>query len=369
MNNVGAKIKMRLPVITLLGVSLLFWEYYDRYEAVGPELISSPTLADATRIQGDCSEVAPHVFKLQVPEPGKTARFNIPISGAAAHKQIRIRGRIKVDGIDEGRYPWSCARLLLAQYDKDGKWISVHHTLRAESGTRDWKEHENVFVLQPDAAQVDMVVQQIGLSGTAYFDQLTAEPVGFKASFKFWRTGFIGLWLAMAVLFFRRCRLDRRKLRILILLNASVILVGTLMPEYYIEHLADELKHTATTVFTETPATEGVQADKAVPSGHGVDIFNAAVGSLHKTGHFLLFASLCFLVYVSAALENQKRIYFVKVGFDLLLFASISESLQYLTVDRTPGITDWLTDVYGMLAALAVFVPLSLLIRRIVPSG
>ena len=169
----------------------------------------------------------------------------------------------------------------------------------------------------------------------------------------------------MGILFFRRCRMDRRKLRVLILMNALAILSGTLMPEKYIEQITDGLTHSISTMVSEPSETNGLKVDKPEQSNHQVDLFNAAVGSLHKTGHFLLFASLCFLVYISATLEKQGGFYFIKVGFDLLLFATITESLQYLTVDRTPGITDWLTDVYGMLAALVLFTPIYFIWSRV----
>ncbi|HSR88575.1 MAG TPA: VanZ family protein, partial [Pontiella sp.] len=86
-----------------------------------------------------------------------------------------------------------------------------------------------------------------------------------------------------------------------------------------------------------------------------IDHLSAKVGGLHGFGHFALFASLCFLIYLSAALERQPRTYFFKVAFDMMLFAGITESLQYLTLDRTPDVQDWLVDVYGMAAAFACF--------------
>lgn len=81
---------------------------------------------------------------------------------------------------------------------------------------------------------------------------------------------------------------------------------------------------------------------------------------MNGTGHFLLFASLCFLVYWSAALERQHRSYYFKVALDILLFAAITESLQFLTMDRMPRITDWFVDFYGMLTALILFMVLKL---------
>jgi len=81
-------------------------------------------------------------------------------------------------------------------------------------------------------------------------------------------------------------------------------------------------------------------------------------------GHFVLFASLCFLVYLSAALEGQHPAYFFKVAFDILLFAGVTEALQFLTLDRMAGAGDLRIDLYGMAAALLLFLMILPLVRR-----
>ena len=47
----------------------------------------------------------------------------------------------------------------------------------------------------------------------------------------------------------------------------------------------------------------------------------------------------------------------------MLLFAGITESLQYLTLDRTPGLLDWFIDLYGMAVAFACFLMVLLVFR------
>ena len=85
---------------------------------------------------------------------------------------------------------------------------------------------------------------------------------------------------------------------------------------------------------------------------------------VHEVGHFTLFATLCFLVYLSAALEQQHPAYFFKVAIDVLLFAAITESLQFLTLDRSAGVGDLRIDLYGMAAALILFLMVLPLVRR-----
>ncbi|MEE9369805.1 MAG: VanZ family protein [Pontiella sp.] len=343
----------------MLIATLVFWEYYDRYESAGPALLASPSLSDATRIRGNCAETNNH-FVLTVPVAGKLASLNFRMPEAGGYEMIRVSGRIKVDGVVPGKHVWNSARLLLTQYDSNDSWIPGHHTLKSEKGTKDWQVHENVFDIQSEAVNVDVVIQHIGVAGIAEFDQLMAEPVRYKLSFHVWRVLFFGLWIYLAFTFYRNCRLDRRKFRILILLNVLVILWGTMMPGKWIETISQDLKAGISRIFSAPPDSDvhhdgGGAAQEKDHDTSRIDVFNEMIKVSHRLGHFLLFASLCFLVYLSAALERQHPIYFLKVALDLLLFATIMESLQYLTLDRTPGINDWLTDVYGMATAFVVF--------------
>ncbi|HSR88448.1 MAG TPA: hypothetical protein VLL07_05800, partial [Pontiella sp.] len=160
--------------------------------------------------------------------------MNLRIPDATQYSHIRIQGRMKLDGVVRGDNPWRCARLLLVQYDAGEKWIPGHHGVVAEQGTRDWETYEDVFELNPRSVHVDLVIRQAGREGSAEFDRLVAEPVRLRSSFYRWRMMFSAVWISMAVLYFRRCRLHRRKLRVLILLNAVAIILGTMMPERWI---------------------------------------------------------------------------------------------------------------------------------------
>jgi hypothetical protein len=360
------KIKLRLPVILLLAATLLFWGLYDRYEQVGPMLLQLPSIADATRLRGDCTETNGH-FTLTVLPGGKTASINFRLPDATHYGHIRVQGRMKLDGVVTGKNPWRCARLLLVQYDARNKWIPGHHGVVAETGTRDWLAYEDVFELDSGAVHVDLVIQQTGREGSAEFDRLVAEPVRLRPSFRWWRMVFAGAWVSMAALYFRRCRLNRRKLRVLILLNAIAIIAGTMMPERWIqdtvEHAREEMVKAIEKPPRHTESTPAAQPVRRNDTEAMIDQFDAVVGGAHSLGHFALFASLCFLIYLSAALEGQSRSYFFRVAFDVLLFAGISESLQYLTMDRTPGVLDWFVDMCGMAAAFVCFLVVLMIFR------
>jgi hypothetical protein len=203
--------------------------------------------------------------------------------------------------------------------------------------------------------------------------------VKIKASFIWFRVLFATAWVVIALLYFRRCRLDRRKLRLLILLNAIAILYGTLMPGDWIENISEQLKQKVSQTIRQPAPSKVENKGKSAAPKKSPDVvaaetrrmgqFDSVVGSAHKLGHFALFGSLCFLVYCSAWLEKQHPVYYLKVGLDILLFAAITESLQYFKMDRTPGISDWLIFVYGLLTAFAAFLIVQALAQFLPKSG
>ncbi|QBG47926.1 hypothetical protein EGM51_11155 [Verrucomicrobia bacterium S94] len=367
------KLKLRLPALLMLGITLLFWGSYDCYRPLGEPLLEMPKLGDAWRMRGDVVQTN-GLYRLLVPKGGKTAEVRFRILENPTVSKIRLQGRIRTEDVVRGKYRWSSARLLLIQRDAKGKWIPGTHGLLDEEGTVPWTFQQQEFEIFPEAATVEVVLQQIGKSGTAWFDQVVAVPVEVKPSCLPMRLVFMVAWLWMGVLYFRRCRLDHRKLRILILLNVIAILFGTLVPTVWIQKPVDGVKERLEQLQKRLQVREQKAPSKKaeVPkakspekSASGSVVFEKetsavdgmieAVEQVHRIGHFVLFASLCFLVYCSAALEGQGRGYVLKVAFDILLFAAISESLQYLTMDRTPGCSDWMVDVYGMLLALLLF--------------
>jgi hypothetical protein len=354
------KLKLRIPAIGLLIATLFFWSAYDRYEPDGPILLKVPSLDDAYRVSGEISE-ADSRFTLHVPEGGKRAEIRFRLSTATNYPSIRVRARVKTRDVVAGEYAWNSARFFFAQYDTNKKWMPGRHGLMGKSGSSPWKSYESVFEIFEGAAYADAVLQQGGISGTAEFESIEIQPVRVRASFVWWRIIFAGLWLSAACVYFPRCRLHRRKLKVLILLNALAILAGSIMPSCWIEDSSQWFAESAKQVLEKPVPARAGQPQTMPPTEKKdreislMDQFNEVVGGTHRIGHFTLFASLCFLVYCSAALERQHRSYYFRVAFDILLFASITESLQHLTLDRTAGIYDWLTDVYGMLLALCIF--------------
>jgi VanZ family protein len=359
------KLKLRVPAILLLAVTLLFWGGYDRYGSVGPALIKAPMLADAYRAKGDISE-SNGVITLHVPANGKRADLRFKLDRATEFSIIRVSGSIRTDHVVEGKHSWRSARILLTQRDDKGKWISVKHSLPPKQDTVPWTNQSQEFEIHPLTFSAELVIKHTGKSGTAHFKDVVAQPMEIKTSYTWFRILFVISWVLMGLLYFRRCRLNHRKLRILILLNTVAILFGTLMPGDWLENISQQLKQKTSVTFLQLAASKIESKGKpvavsinspviVVAKSKQMEQFNPVIAGPQKIGHFVLFASLCFLVYCSAWIEKQHPVYYFKVGLDILLFAGVTESLQYLTMDRTPSVSDWIIDIFGLLTAFTLF--------------
>lgn len=368
MDHWNDKLKIRIPAFVLLLSTVLFWTLYDRYEAAGPMLLESPVLADATRSFGEVSESGGR-FTLIVPESGTRAEVRFRLPTAIDYSSIRVRARIRMKGVVIGKNKWRHARLVFVQYDSTPKWMSGTHGLMGTDGTEGWATYERVFEMFPGATYAEVALQQMGTSGLVEFEQIEAQPVRMRASFIWWRVLFSGAWMVSAIYYFPRCRLHQRRLKGLILLNVLVILCGAMMPSNWIQEGSEWTKKIWVEWMEPAPEKTAVKGGgksevKWDQDSQQMARFNERIGGVHGGGHFVLFASLCFLVYCSAALERQHPSYFLKVGFDVLLFAVITESLQFLTIDRTAGMSDLRIDLYGMGTAFLLFLMVLPLIRR-----
>jgi hypothetical protein len=351
------KLIQRLPAVTLLAVSILFWSQYDRYESSGAFLLQSPPLSAASFLQGEISETTDGLI-LKASENDPPAHLQFPIPAIPPHRLVRVRAGISVEVPQQRPSASSCTRICLRQYGPDNEPIDTKSNLASLSGSHAWKQHEKVFKIHSRTLRAELILYLPETNGTARIDHLEIQPVQVRTSFRWWRAVFACLWITAAIIYFKRCRLHDRRLRLPIFLNVLIIIIGTLLPYQWIHQASDQVKGALEQA--EDPYGSTAKNAAEPPDCPVIRLFNNA----SSIGHFILFASLCFLIYLSAALEKQPPFYYVKVGGDLLHFAAITEALQFITPDRTATLCDLRTDVYGLTLALLLFLLIYPLIRK-----
>ncbi|MDF7825101.1 VanZ family protein [Pontiellaceae bacterium B12227] len=343
---------MRLPAILLLAASFFFWENYDPCRPYGPVLFDSAQLADAAMVEGDCSEID-SVLTLTRP-PGGTVPsvvFNLP--DVSSHRILRLQGRMRVKDVVPGNDDFQGARLKFVKRNKKGRPTGSDEEQIYGAGSFDWKTFRTDTYLHRRIKQVDILLTQQGQSGTVQFDSIEVRPVRLKGRTHWFKIAFGIVWVIFGVIYYPRCRLHTRKLRHLILLNVLLILVGVLLPTRFFQYGIPAIKKMIPFVQVEGHSV----SEPFIAAGVGFDLpahFQLTVAQSY--GHFILFGSLCFLVLLSGALEGQPKWYYFKVAFDVLLFGAVTESLQYLTPDRTVDMADLYCNAYGMLTAMVLFI-------------
>jgi hypothetical protein len=359
MNQWAGKLKMRLPAILMLAATLLFWPNFDPCEPSGPALLESPTLADAAFVEGDCSETD-SVFELRV-GPGATppsVQFVLP--DGAGHDMIRLGGRIRAEN------PGGSAWLSLIQRRDTGGLLNGGQRQLIGDGSFGWTCYQNDYSISQWTRTIAVTLQQFGEEGTVWFDSIQAVPISFRASLPWVRAGFGVAWLIIGVAYFFICRLDTRRLRYLILLNALVIIVGVLLPNRWLQAAPGKIRGVLSS------KVDAAGCHVYVEAGFGVARhIEQTIG--RSFGHFVLFGSLAFWVLLSAALEGQHPArYFGKVAGDIFIFGLCTEALQHLTPDRTVDVDDMLCNAYGIGVAMILFAAVwqtGLLRRAVRPPG
>jgi VanZ family protein len=355
----------------------LFWSFYDRYELAGPVLLQNPEITLGEHIRGNVSEEN-GVYRLQLSAAGKPAYIRFLLPNALNYKTIRIEARAKTEGVVPRDSVWRCARIVFFQYDQSNHWIPSNHALLTLKGSNDWKFYRQEFEIQPEADHVALVLEQSGSAGIAWYDQIVVEPVVLKKSFVWWQGLFVVSWLVLGTVFYWQFWRRARRFKFLILLNVFALLFGVLMPEQWItasslwvkQQVKKKQQVVATVSKKSVKKPEKVSDKKPQnfkPRHHThrvAEKFTQVVEKVHVMGHFLLFASLLFLLYLSAVFEQRRLIYFGATFLNLILFSAVTEALQFLTMDRSPGLGDLKIDFYGMLTGFILFIFSAIIVFR-----
>lgn len=122
-------------------------------------------------------------------------------------------------------------------------------------GNAAWARGFAVLEVQENAQFIELQLEQTGKEGLAEFDRLVVEPVERRASYIWMRNLFAAMWILMGALYFVRCRLHRRRLKLFILLNAVAIVVGVLMPEKWVQETSEHIEEDAVKLVAAVEAT------------------------------------------------------------------------------------------------------------------
>jgi|GEM_PF-4735225 len=362
-----------LALFTLLGMHQI-----DRFENTGPDLVRNGDFSAGLdewryrQVHGGSIEVAADGLYLRTPSPAATARIGQQISAAADEQHYRLVAESSSGRIEAGERAWMDGRITLLTCNNPQRSGCRWHTIHLAS---DQKQQRSELIFRIPAGDNHLYLEAglIRSGGELQLHALHLYPVRVTpAGEAIWLFGtaawllFLG-WTARMVLRHQHLTLPH----LMVWLSALTILLGAAMPadnkqqiEAWLsgeeppaigEHLsaAPKQPQAPAAATAAAPAAPSIVAAPGTPPNEAPTRFSLPTQNLAKYGHFALFALLSFWVLI-AFRRHRKRGLIMR----LLLFATITELLQFYAIGRTPTLLDVAIDGAGIAFGLIVALPL-----------
>lgn len=345
LNSAIFKISM---LILMSCCSILFFNGYERYQLVGPELIENADFSKGLahwQHTGNVSIFALNnemIAKLETTVPIESAFISQFIRPSGHTRLVKLGCEIKTEDIINGDTSWKTARIVLVSFNAAGEAIySLPHVLVRQQGSRDWRRHEKVFAIPGDVSKIMVAAQVIKSTGSLWIKSISLHPVTLKSAFRDYRLALMLIWVVIlfwvTVPFFKS-GFSSVKHGFVLLLGIGVI-VGVLMPESMKESMGAAITASDTVASTTYIPTQfnNTQSFNLNPHLPELDI--------HKVGHFMLFTLLSIAVFGGRPYKKSTA----SLLAYLVLFALISEVLQLFMDGRTAQLGDVLIDSGGII--------------------
>jgi len=354
-NRIKGGMMIRVSRLIVLGLlmagTILFFQLFERYEISSPELLVDPQFSEGLSHwelsgRGAATTLGDTVL-LRVDKAGAGVAVRQYLPHPKHYPLLHLAAELKSENIRPGVRFWQKGSLALVSLDENQRMLPVPHLVARLSGTRSWRTYQAVFRIPAEAQAVRVGVQLIGATGTLAVQQLSLHAVRERAAFVYYQVLGLALWAVMLLWlglpWFSRLRWDGPHLAIGLMVLA--IAVGALLPA----NLKILLELITVTVFGRlVPGLDHTAEPVA-------DLDSAPVGGF---GHVLFFVLLAVAVRWAYPRQRRRVLLFI-----LLLFAAVTEVLQFFAVGRTPSVNDFAIDSLGALGGLGLF-ELGRIIRR-----
>ncbi len=364
--------------VLIIGGMTLFFSRYDPWEPIGAERIADGGFeGEAWQTQWTgWNDLVRHTeqrgFRNSAgvvlnTTSGRNGILRRTVRTPADTPAFRASLRAKANGIVRGRLGYHIPRALFYYRDRQGKGMwSVSHgivNLRKDSG---WNMYSNVFPVPDDVMDAHLHIENGGVAGVLYIDDVSLVPVRPRTSAPWWRTAFAVLWMSTFGFWLFRLRPWRKKSGLAATGLTLLILAGIVMPG---EALDDAIRsgksvlservmrapepHTDERQSAEAEQTPAVSAASASEPETAARTPAREMDQAHETGHRVLFALLGCLA--GFCWLEPPRLWYRAVWLTagLTCFAAATETLQMITPDREAGWSDLLTDLSGAVPAVA----------------
>ena len=259
----------------------------------------------------------------------KSSYIKWTLANPQSYAFLEFRGKMRSENIIVGENEWNAARFLVYFTDKGGKgrWDYPHGAVRL-IGTHPWQEYSKIFPVPDFAVTANILIENSGRSGTIWCDDISLRPAHTNPSYFLYKNILSAAGIFIGIFLIFTTKLWEKGNRIILILLVTIIL-GAVCADNYLIRLAHNLH---------------------------IDVI-----MVKKLGHLALFFLLGFVStrWLGGRVETHGspsvRLPFPILTFGgLLIFAAITEFLQFLTLDRNPSFLDMLIDVTGAIIGISL---------------
>jgi hypothetical protein len=323
-------------VLALLTIATFL--YQPRYQPDGRSILQNADFRagfDGWQVEGlvTLDEAELGVAMLQNWDPARAVFLRRTIALPEGRTSLRLSADIAVRRVERGAEDWHTARVYLVQQTADGRQLWHQQTALADLiGTAERQHFATVFEVPGTVPEVILGIELPFAVGHMEIANLELAIVDERPLFRLFATilvsgwSLLGFWAVHQV--YRGIRSPT--VRGSLLATVAMLLLGLFMPALYRQALIDGLA-----------------------GGFGLDLPDP-----DAFGHAVVFGLLALLV--RAGRPRDPLLLHLSCW---LLVGALTEVLQLFTPDRDPQAADWLADVAGISAGLAL-AELGLLVQR-----
>jgi VanZ family protein len=331
-------------VVVLIGLTIGWFNLVPRFERSGDELLRNGRFEHALEgwtVQGpaDAVSVADGTVTLALDAPGLSVGMSQTLTPGTEQRALGLSVEVATEGVTAGPKPWQRARVSLLGRSVQGKprWNGQISPVMV-SGDHSWRRYSGTFVLPAGVGEVVVRMALANASGVMRVRDVSVFPVRRAPAFRIGTYALLAAWVAAAALFLLPLVRGVRSpvARILVALVVIAILFATLIPASLKDGIFRPMKEALKVALNLVPAL--------APEIHRV--LAVSIEHLDAYGHTMLF----FVAALAVRFFRPDDRGIVQYGY-LLLFAAISETLQYFTPSRTPSFGDLSSDVAGITLA------------------
>jgi hypothetical protein len=324
---------------TLLALlTIVTFLYQPRYQPEGRSILPNADFRagfEGWQVEGlvtlDEDELG--LARLQNWDPARAVYLRRTIALPAGRTSLRLSADIAVRRVERGAEDWHVARVYLVQQTAAGRQLWNQPSALANLiGTTDRQHFSSVFEVPATVPEVVLGIELPFAAGYMEIANVELVTVDERPLFRLSLTVLVAGWSLLGFWVVERLYRSIRSptVRGWLLATAAVLLLGIFMPALYRQALID-----------------------ALAGGFGLDLPDP-----DAVGHALVFGLLALLVRV-----GRPRDPLLLHLACWLLAGALTEVLQLFTPDRDPQAADWLADVAGIGAGLAL-AELGLLVQR-----